>query len=80
MASLWKSFMKWRKKGKLSDEEAEALALEKARLQLGSELSPDCRVLEEKVDILRNETGDAWLQLTLECEEDIAGVEPLGGD
>jgi len=68
------------KRVKLSDEEAEALALEKARLQLGSELSPDCRVLEEKVDILRNETGDAWLQLTLECEEDIAGVEPLGGD
>lgn len=68
------------KKVKLTDEEAEALALEKARLALSRELSPDCRVLDERVNILRSETGEACLELILECEEDIAGQEPLGGD
>ncbi|NLW01843.1 MAG: sporulation protein YqfD [Clostridiaceae bacterium] len=68
------------KKVRLSAEEAEALALEKARLDLSKELSPDCRVLDERINILRSETGDAWLQLIVECEEDIAGREPLGGD
>ena len=54
--------------------------MEKARLDLSKELSPDCRVLDERINILRSETGDAWLQLIVECEEDIAGREPLGGD
>lgn len=68
------------KKVMLSGEEAEALALEKARLEISGELSPDCKVLDEKVDIIKNENGDAWLRLTVECEEDIAVREPLGGD
>lgn len=68
------------KKIRLGPEEAEALALEKARLALNKELSPDCRVLDERVNILRSETGETYLELILECEEDIAGQEPLGGD
>ena len=68
------------KKVKLTAEEAEALALENARLALSKELSPDCRVLDERVNILKSETGDTCLELILECEEDIAGKEPLGGD
>jgi len=68
------------KKIRLSPEEAEALALEKARLALNKELSPDCRVLDERVNILRSETGETYLELVLECEEDIAGPQPLGGD
>jgi len=68
------------KKVRLSAEEAEAFALEKARLALSRELSPDCKVLDERVNILKSETGDAWLQLIVECEEDIADREPLGGD
>jgi hypothetical protein len=47
---------------------------------LSKELSPDCRVLDERVNILKSETGDTCLELILECEEDIAGKEPLGGD
>ncbi len=68
------------KKVRLSPEEAEALALEKARLALNRELSPDCRVLDERVNILRSKTGETYLELILECEEDIAGQQPLGGD
>jgi len=68
------------KKVRLTAEEAEALALEKARLALSRELSPDCRVLDERVNVFRDEAGGEWLQLVVECEEDIAGREPLGGD
>lgn len=65
---------------RLSPDEAEALALEKARLALSKELSQDCRVLDERVNILKRENGETCIELVLECEEDIAGQEPLGGD
>ena len=65
---------------RLTNEEAEALALETARNSLSKNLPPDCKVVDEKVNYIKDESGGESVELIYECEEDIAGLEPIGGD
>jgi similar to stage IV sporulation protein len=60
----------------LTEEEAINIAEETARDNLSRRLPPDCRVVDEKVNHVKGENDQAYIQVVLECEEDIAGLQP----
>jgi similar to stage IV sporulation protein len=64
----------------LTREEAEDLAKEQARQKLLSELPADIRLLDEKVSLVTDDSGKEYVEIILECEEDIAKPVPIGGD
>ena len=61
---------------RLTNEEAQALALEMARKALSASLPSDCKVVDEKVNFIKDETNGEMIELIYECEEDIAGLSP----
>jgi len=72
-----KSYEVTEKKMDLTLEEAISITEETARAQLAERLPPDCKVLDEKVNHVEGENGRRYVQIVLECEEDIAGLEPV---
>jgi similar to stage IV sporulation protein len=64
---------------RLSPEEAKAMAIEKARRDLTRMLPEDCRVVDEKINLEGNDAEGMYIELIFECEEDIGGLEPIGG-
>lgn len=71
-----KSFEIIEKQVPLTEEEAMSIAEEIARLDLSERLPEDCRVVDEKVNYVSEEGKTTYVQVVLECEEDIAGFEP----
>lgn len=75
--TIEKSFEIIEKQIGLTMDEAISIAEESARAQLAERLSPDSKVLDEKVNHVESENGRKYVQIVLECEEDIAGLEPV---
>jgi len=75
--TIEKSFEIVEKKKGLTLEEAKSIAEETCRQQLSKRLPPDSRVVDEKVNFVESGNGQMYVQVVVECEEDIAGFEPV---
>lgn len=59
----------------LTLEEAIAVAVETAKNDLDQRMPDDCIVVDEIVKQVNSENGTIYIQVVVECEEDIAGLE-----
>jgi similar to stage IV sporulation protein len=75
-----KSFEIVEKKVALTYDEAVGIAEERAREELSHRLPPDSRVTDEKVNQVSADGDQTYIQVVLECEEDIAGLEPAANN
>jgi similar to stage IV sporulation protein len=71
-----KSFEIIEKQVSLTFDEAVSIAEEMAREELAHRLPPDSKVVDEKINQVGSEGNQTYIQVVLECEEDIAGLEP----
>lgn len=75
--TIEKSFEIMEKQVDLTMEEALSIAEERARQELADRIPPDAKVVDEKVRHVTGENDQAYVQIVLECEEDIAGLVPV---
>jgi similar to stage IV sporulation protein len=74
--TIEKSFEIMERQVPLTFDEALAIAEEKAREELAKRIPPDSRVVDEKVHHYTGENNQTYVQVVVECEEDIAGLRP----
>ncbi len=72
-----KSFEIMERQVTLTEEEAISIAAETARNNLAHRLPSDSKVVDEKVNQVKGENNQMYIQVVLECEEDIAGLQPF---
>ena len=58
-------------------DEAIAVAVETAKEELRKLMPEDCIVIDEIVKHYDGENNTKYIQVVFECEEDIAGLEPV---
>ena len=61
----------------LTMDEAISVALETAKKDLEARMPEDCVVIDEIVKQVTSESGTVYIQIVVECEEDIAGLVPV---
>ncbi len=61
----------------LTMDEAISVALETAKKDLEARVPEDCVVIDEIVKQVTSESGTVYIQIVVECEEDIAGLVPV---
>jgi similar to stage IV sporulation protein len=61
----------------LTMDEAISVALETAKKVLEARMPEDCVVIDEIVKQVTSESGTVYIQIVVECEEDIAGLVPV---
>lgn len=64
----------------LTEDDAVSITEEMARQELSRRLPPDSRVVDEKVNRVNAESVQTYVQVVLECEEDIADIEPAANN
>ncbi len=74
--TIEKSFEIMERQVSLTEEEAIDIAAETARNDLAQRLPSDSKVVDEKVNQVKGENNQIYIQVVLECEEDIAGLQP----
>ena len=65
------------KKVDLTLDEAIDVSVETAKENLRKRIPADCMVVDEMVKQYEGENGTIYIQVIFECEEDIAGLEPV---
>ena len=58
-------------------DEAIDVSVETAKENLRKRIPADCMVVDEMVKQYEGENGTIYIQVIFECEEDIAGLEPV---
>ncbi|NMA65434.1 MAG: hypothetical protein GX957_04230 [Clostridiaceae bacterium] len=58
-------------------DEAKSIAEELVREKLAQRLPSDCTVIDEKINFVESDNGQMYVQIVVECEEDITGFEPV---
>lgn len=61
----------------LTLEEALAVTIETAKNDLLKRIPKDCRIVDEIVKQYNGDNDKVYIQVVFECEEDIAGLEPV---
>lgn len=74
--TIEKSFEIMERQVSLTEEEALGIAEETARENLAYRIPVDSKVVDEKVNHIKSESSQTYVQVVLECEEDIAGLQP----
>ncbi len=74
--TIEKSFEIMERQVTLTLDEALSIAEERAREDLAKRIPPDSKVVDEKVKHVTGENNQTYVQVVLECEEDIAGLKP----
>ena len=75
--TIEKSFEIIENKIDLTLDEAKSIAEETVRQKLAQRLPPDSRIVDEKINFFESDSGQMYIQIVIECEEDIAGFEPV---
>ena len=61
----------------LTMDEAISVAIDTAKKDLEARLPDDCVVVDEKIKQVTGDNGTVYIQVVVECEEDIAGLVPV---
>lgn len=74
--TIEKSFEIMERQVPLTFDEALSIAEERAREELAKRIPPDSKVVDEKIHHFTGENNQTYVQVVLECEEDIASLVP----